>query len=269
MDKIDSLRDGLQGVEDSLSTGADQVEQASDLTYPTVRLVALMPVVDLKPLWPDGKRIADGLRRASRSAADAKVELDSLDLSLPKLQDSLNASRKVAETTREALGTALGQQDQIERLLKAAPEDAARLADQLPRLSADLSRVLRESKRLKEASGLLRQAQKGLEDAAGRWPALRKTLTESAKLLRATQAQMEAALAHRGDYDRAMSQTIVLARTFSAALPLMTEQLDGQLRDQEGSLQNLGDSIDRTTAVLPEWDRSASRALESAAYCSF
>ncbi len=74
---------------------------------------------------------------------------------------------------------------------------------------------------------------------------------------------MQNALAHRDDYDKAMNQTVLLARTFSAALPLMTEQLDDQLRQQEDSLQNLGDSIDRTTAVLPEWDRTASRALET------
>ena len=112
-------------------------------------------------------------------------------------------------------------------------------------------------------SGLLREAQKGLEEAAAHWPELRKTLTESAKLLRATQARMQDALAHRDDYDKAMKQVVVLARTYSAALPLMTEQLEDQLREQEDSLQNLGDSIDRTTAALPGWDHTASRVLET------
>ena len=74
---------------------------------------------------------------------------------------------------------------------------------------------------------------------------------------------MQGALAHRDEYEKAMKQTVTLARTYSAALPLATEQLDERLRDQEDSLENLGDSIDRTTAVLPEWDRTATRVLET------
>ncbi len=238
------------------------MERASELTYPTVRLEGLTPIILQQPFWPDGKKIAEGLRRVSRGAAAARTELDSLGVDLPKLQESLKESRTVAKTTWDALGTALRQQDQAEELLKDAPEHAARLADELPKLSSDLSKVLRDTKRLRETSGLLREAQQGLETAAARWPALRKTLSDSARLLRATQGQMQNALAHHDDYDKAMNQTILLARTFSAALPLMTEQLEDQLREQEDSLQSLGDSIDRTTAVLPAWDRTASRALE-------
>ncbi len=184
-DRIDSLRDSFTGVEGALTTGADEVERASDLTYPTVRLVGLTPIVNQQPFWPDGKKIADGLRRASRGASEANAELDSLGVDLPKLHESLNESRKVAEATRDALGPALRQQDQAEGLLKDAPEHAARLADELPKLSADLSKVLRDTKRLQEASDLLRKAQKGLATATVRWPALRKTLTDSARLLRA------------------------------------------------------------------------------------
>ena len=44
----------------------------------------------------------------------------------------------------------------------------------------------------------------------------------------------------------------------------MTEQPGrSQLEEQEDSLRNLGDSIDQTRAVLPEWDRTASQVLQT------
>ena len=259
--RLDALKDGFKGMEDALSTGADDVERLSGYTYPSVRLSGLRPSVEQQPLWPDAKKIADGMRRAAHGAAAAGQEIDSLGEDLPKLRDSLNESRKVAEATRDALGNALQQQDQVESLLKDVPEHAARLAEQLPHLGADLSKVLRETKHLKEVAGLLREAQKGVDAAVAHWPELRQTLSQSARLLRTAQQQMQAALEHRDDYEKAMNQTMVLARTFSAALPLMTEQMEDQLQEQEDSLKNLGDSIDQTTAVLPEWDRTVSRVL--------
>ena len=261
--RLDALRDGFKGMQEALSTGADQVEKMSDYSYPAIRMAGLKPNVEQKPFWPEGKKIADGMRRGARGAAAANEELDALGQDLPKLRDSLTESRKVAEATRDALGTALKQQDKVEALMKNIPEHAARLAEQLPQLGSDLSKVLRETKRLKEVAGLLREAQKGVDAAVVHWPELRKTLGQSAQLLRATQQQLQNALAHRDDYDKAMNQTVLLARTFSAALPLMTEQLESQLEEQEESLRNLGDSIDQTNAVLPEWDRTASHVLQT------
>ena len=261
--RLDALHDGFQGMQDALTTGADDVERLSGYSYPSVRMSGLKPSVTQQPFWPDGKKIADGMRRAAHGASAAQDELDSLRRDLPKLRESLNESRKVADATRDALGTALNQQGKVEALLKNVPEHAARLADDLPRLGADLSKVLRETKHLKDVAALLREAQKGVDAAVTRWPELRKTLRQSATLLRTTQAQLKNALAHRAEYEQAMDQTVVLARTFSAALPLMTEELEDQLREQEESLQNLGDSIDQTSAVLPEWDRTASRVLET------
>ena len=259
--RLDALKDGFKGMEDALNTGADDVDRLSGYSYPSVRLTGLKPTVDEQPFWPDGKKIADGMRRAARGASAAGREIDSLGEDLPKLRDSINESRKVAETTRDALGNALAQQDKVEALLKDVPAHAALLADELPRLGSDLSKVLRETKHLKEVAGYLREGQKGVEAAVARWPQLRKTLSQSARLLRTAQQQMQNALAHRDDYEKAMDQTLVLARTFSAVLPLMTEQMEDQLQEQEASLKNLGESIDQTSAVLPEWDRTASRIL--------
>jgi uncharacterized phage infection (PIP) family protein YhgE len=261
--RLASLRDGFKGMEEALSTGADDVERLSDYTYPSVRFVGWKPLVEQKQFWPEGRTIADGMRRASKGASTAGEELDALGGDLPKLHDSLNESRKVAETTRDALGQVLDHQDAVEALLKDVPQQAARLAEALPGLATDLSKVLRETKRLKDTAAVLREAQKAVDAAAARWPELRKTLGQSARLLRVTQEQLQNALAHRDDYEKAMNQTVYLADTFSSVLPQMTDGLEEQLQAQEKSLQDLGDSIDQTSAVLPEWDRSASRVLET------
>ena len=60
------------------------------------------------------------------------------------------------------------QQDKIERLLKDVPEHSARLVEELPKLTADLARILRETERLREVAALLRRRRRG---SIPRWPA--------------------------------------------------------------------------------------------------
>ena len=55
----------------------------------------------------------------------------------------------------------------------------------------------------------------------------------------------------------------MLSRTFSSALPLLTEQLEIELDDQEQALTNLGDSINDVNAALPGCARSASSILQT------
>jgi chromosome segregation ATPase len=262
-DSVESMRDGFKSMEDALDTSAGQVERMAGYTYPTVKMVGLKPVVEQKRFWPEGERIADDLRKAAKGAAAAAKELDGLGDDLPRLRQSLEESRKVAAATRAALGTALAQQDKVDGLLRTVPENAARLADELPLLGDDLSKVLRETDRLKDVAGLLREAERGVDRATERWPELRRNLAQSAKLLRTAQEQLRHVVDHRADYDAALQQTASLAETYSAALPLMTEQLESQLEEQEASLKGLQESIDQTSAVLPEWDRTASRVLQT------
>src|SRR5207248_2886182 len=83
-----------------------------------------------------------GLRKAAKGVEAAVKEWDSLNEGLPKLNEALEESRKAALATREALGTALKQQEKVEPLLKDVPEHAARLAEELPRLGEELAKVL-------------------------------------------------------------------------------------------------------------------------------
>jgi uncharacterized phage infection (PIP) family protein YhgE len=263
LQRFDKIRDGVKGLEDSLSTGADQIGRLANVTYPVVRFNGVKPMVEQRKFWPEGERIADGMRKAADGVTAAGKELDGLAGELPKLRASLDESRKVAERSRQVLATALAQQDKVEPLLKRLPEQSARLAETLPQLSDNLGKVLRETQKLKELAGGLRQAQKGLDGAVARWPQLRTTLARSATLLKGTQQQLRGVVEHRQEYEKAVGDAIVLTEQLADRLPQFTHNLDGQLQQQEESFRQLGDSIDEVTAALPAYSRTASRFVQT------
>ena len=108
---------------------------------------------------------------------------------------------------------------------------SARLAESLPKLGTDLARILRDTEKLKDVAGSLRQAQKGIDSSLARWPELRTTLSRSATLLKATQQQMRHVIEHRDDYERALGDTIALTDEFADRLPRFTTHLD-KIKDQ-------------------------------------
>jgi uncharacterized phage infection (PIP) family protein YhgE len=264
MDHLAAMQEGFKGLESSLTNGAEQVEELSGYTYPVVTFNGLRPEIDQRKFWPKGDDIAIGMRKAAAGVKGAGKELDRLSAELPKLRDTLDESRKVAEKTRAAMAAALKQRDQVEPLLKEVPEQAARMAEELPKLGADLAKVLRDTEKLKEVALALKQAQKGIEEAVARWPQLRTTLSRSAVLLRATQKQLNQALDNRQDYEAAMRQTVLLAETFAILLPEFTDQIDRQLAQHERSLGDLGQSIHEVSVSVPVYGRTAVRLVQTA-----
>jgi hypothetical protein len=261
VENFEAIREGFKGLETSLGSGANQVEKVADYTYPSVRFEGRRPVVEQKPFWPEGKATAEGMRKASKGVTAAGKDLDRLHKELPKLRASLTASRQVVTSTRQALDVALKQQEQVEPLLKDVPMHAAQLAEELPQIGGDLAKVLRETAKLRAVAVELRQAQKATEAAAARWPQLQGGLARSAVLLRATQQQLQTALERRDQFKAGLEQTLLLTRAFAAALPLLTEQLEEHLLQQEQSLAELGDSLDEVSAALPACASTASRLL--------
>jgi hypothetical protein len=262
--RLGAMREGFRGLETSLTTGAEQVERLAGYYYPVVTFRGLKPEVEQRKFWPDGDKIADGMRKAAAGAKAADEEMAALEADLPKLRASLEESRKVAVRTREGLALALAQQDKVEALMRSAPESAARLAEEMPKLGADLARILRETEKLKEVAAMLRQAQKGIDAAVGRWPELRASLSRSAVVLKATQQQLDAALARRQEYEGALKQTIVLAETFATVLPLYLESLDRQLQEQEQGLADLGRGIEEVGESLPAYAAATNRLVTTA-----
>ncbi len=262
--RLGTMRDGFKGLETSLNTGAEQVDRLSGYHYPVVSFRGLKPEIEQRKFWPDGDKIADGMRKAAAGAKAADEEMAGLEADLPKLRSSLDESRKMADHTRQALAVALTQQSKIEKLLKDVPEHGARLAEELPKLTADLSRILRETERLRNVGALLRQAQQGVETAVARWPQLKTQFGKAATLLRATQAQLRQALDRRSEYEAALKQSIVLAESFSTLLPLYLESLDRQLEEQEQGLDDLGHGLDDVGEAIPEYARATNGLVGTA-----
>ncbi len=263
VERIDAMHEGFKGLEQSLQSGADQVDRLTGYTYPVVTMNGFRPSVEQRPFWPEGEKIAEGMRKAAKGASAGTEELAQLAKDLPKLRQSLVESRKAAATTREALAAALKQQDKVEALLKSVPEHAARLSEQLPYLASSLSNILRDTSRLQEIGKLLRQTGNSIDSAMQHWPEMRKNLGRSSVLLRAAQSQLKHVLTHRAEYEASLQHTLLLSRTFSAALPLLTEQLEMELSDQELALSNLDDNIKDVRDSLPSYASSATNILQT------
>lgn len=263
IERLDTMREGFTGLEKSLNTGAEQVQRLSGYTYPVVRFNGWSPSVEQRAFWPEGGEIADGMRKAAKGATAANEELQQLAKDLPKLRQALEESRKAAGSTRQALAAALQQRDKVEELLKSVPEYAARLTEQLPQLADSLAKILRDTSRLKEVGNLLRQTQQGIDNAIARWPELRKNLGRSSVLLRNTRNQLDYVLTHRDEYEASLQHTLLLSRTITASLPLLTEQLEMEMDDQEMALTNLDDSINEVRDSLPGFARGATNILQT------
>jgi uncharacterized phage infection (PIP) family protein YhgE len=260
-DNLEAMDEGFKGLEKSLDTGADQVENVADYTIPKVTVKGLKITVEERDFWPEGKEIAAGMRKAAKGCAAAQKEMATLKKEMPKLRESLTESEKMVKTTRQALDTALARQEKLDPLLKTLPANLAKLIEDLPTVLGELARILRETARLKEAATALRQAQQGVEAARKQWPQLGEGLKQSAALVRATQAQLKSALARRDEYEATIQQTVELTTLFAAALPVLVEQLEEGLEQQEAALDDLGNSIDSVSAALPPAAQSASRLL--------
>jgi uncharacterized phage infection (PIP) family protein YhgE len=261
--RLETMREGFRGLETALTAGAAQVERLAAYTYPALQLNGSRPQVQQRPFWPEGGEIADGMRKAAAGAVAAGKEVDSMAANLPEIRAALGESSAMADKVRETLGLALQSQDKLEPLLKEIPAHAARLADALPKLGSDLARILRDTQRMKEAASALRQVQQGIDRTVTRWPDLRKTFARFAGILAATHDQLDHAVQHREEYEAAMQQTVQLAESFAAILPLVTDQLDSRLDEEEWTLVDLGQSLEEVGTALPAYAQTASRLIQT------
>ncbi len=260
-ENIQAVREGFSGLESAFNKGAERMSGLASASYPVISLRGVTPSVEYHKFWPEGAAIADGLRKASKGSAAARKGLDAFSAELPRLRDGVAECRKIADRTHAALGSLLQRQDKIETLLKNAPAQASRLADDVPRLGEELSRMLHETARLRDLTKIMRTGQQGLERTAKSWPELRKSLGSSAALLRGTQKQLRGVLDNRQAYEASLQHSRTMIEGLSAALPMYTDQWGEDVVKQERSLTNLGTSIDDVTAVMPEIKAVGSRLL--------
>lgn len=263
LQSFDAMRDGLKGMESSLDAAAGQVAKFSGYTIPRVAVKGLRIQVESEHLWPEGKEVADGMRKAAKGCKAAGAEMDGVKKELPKLRTALEDSAKLVRTAREALARGLADEEKLGPVMRRLPLALAQLAEALPDVTAELSRALRETRRLKEIATALRQAQKALDAAAARWPGLSENLARAAKALRGTQAQLDAALNGRDDVEVGLRQTVALTARFADALPRVVEDLDEGLARQEQSLGELGGNLDHIGELVPRAGHKVGRLVST------
>lgn len=250
-ERIAAMKEGLAGLQTSLSATAEEVDKVGRLSYPIVTFNGLKPNIELQRFWPDADRVSDGLKKASTGAAAANQELDLTARALPELRTALEESRKAAVQTRQVLGAALKHQAETEKLLKAVPEQTAALAEALPMLGRTLTTMLRETKKLRELAAALRAVRRTLDDTLRAWPEVAAGLKKSAGVLDQARAQLDQAAANRADYELAMASSTEVARSLADLLPAFTDQLDSRLGQQEASLEQMEAGLAEVNQSLP------------------
>ncbi|MBI1918082.1 MAG: hypothetical protein HYS12_25605 [Planctomycetes bacterium] len=250
-ERLKAMREGFKGMESSLETGAAQVDKLASYTYPVVKLNGFKPpTVDDKAFWPEGEKIAEGMRKGAKALKAAGKELDAQAASLPHMQKSLDESRKSVARTRDALGRALKDHDKLEAVLKGIPQNTARLAEELPTLSADLAKVLREAERLKEVSANLRQTQKDMASAVAKLPKARQGLRDSAVRLRELQKKLDVAVQSPRSKDT-LEKTVELTEAAAQVVPLLAARLEQMDAPHQG-LATLSEKLGEVRGSLPQ-----------------
>jgi hypothetical protein len=110
-----------------------------------------------------------------------------------------------------------------------------------------------DSERLREVSKALRQGRRGLDSTLSRWPEMRDSLERMSTVLLSTKRQLDRAIDHRHDYETALRQTVEVADKFVALLPLVSEQLDDQLDEEDQALADLGQGLAQVRGALPNY----------------
>jgi hypothetical protein len=195
LSRMGEIRSGLQGLDHSLAAAAAQVDHLSGYSYPVVRIDRWKPYVDYKPFWPEGENIAVGLNKASGGVKAADKELATMAKELPKVRAAVDSSRQILEKSRDTLAVVLKHRDLIEPLVKSLPDTAARLAEDLPKLTKQFSVTLRDTERLKEMAKGLRETQAHLDRSVESWPEVRKTLLCAADAIQSRRQELDVALA--------------------------------------------------------------------------
>jgi hypothetical protein len=254
----------LAALDASMNEAADRVALLAAQTYPSMTFNGLLPEVEYKPIWPQGQAAAQALRRGAHLLSLGNRYARSLTEAAPAYGDALKEMRKFVFQLRQVMRLAANQREEWAPLLRNLPENAARLAEDLPRLGGGLSRVLRDTVRLKEVADVLRQAQRGIDDMVENWPVLQKKMGRSVVVLRVTRNQLNYALEHQQEYEAALKGVSGLAQTVAGSLPVFTSQLEQDLAEQEKALGGLQTSIEDALEVLPHAETNATRIVQMA-----
>jgi chromosome segregation ATPase len=222
----------------------------------------LVPSVETRPLWPEGKALVASLRATSDGSAALRKQLAALNRDLPRLRTSVQDARRVVDRASAALAGAAAREERLQALLMTPPDQVARLLDQAAALQDDLAAALRGAKQLRSVAAALRDMRQRVGEAAVRAPKVRDGLLNLADLLRKRQLDLQELIDNPGPYRASLDRTLTLIDAVTASLPLFTDHLDTKLEEEEQSLERLENSINEVTEVVPEMAQTASRLLQ-------
>jgi hypothetical protein len=108
----------------------------------------------------------------------------------------------------------------------------------------------------------LNELAKGLgEFASAVPPDCRSTLTRAAMLLGRTRDQLQLVVQNKPQYEKAWEQAVRAGESFALSLPALTEQLNGELADQDQALDELARSISDVADLLPGYGQTVEEFL--------
>ncbi|HEV3203396.1 MAG TPA: hypothetical protein VGY77_03385 [Gemmataceae bacterium] len=188
--------------------------------------------------------------------ADAMEDLAN---GLVSLSNSFQADQigKVGEALEEAAQF-------LETIIPAAAKVAGDLEKAPGGQNNALTQALRETGKLKEVAGSLRQARTGIGSMGARWPEFCASLTKAASLLKTSRKQLQTMVKNRTQYETARNQAVLLGESFSQMVPLFSDQIEGLLREQDRNLVELGQSMDEIGDILPPNGHAMDRLLRVA-----
>ena len=170
---------------------------------------------------------------------------------LPNIKEALSKTSAILDDISNKLETALSQQDEIEALLKQLPELVARTSDEIPRIGADLAGILRETGRIKATAESLRQANRQISRAVESVPTLQASLGRGSAILRASQKQLDQAVANRDTFDNAMNQTHELLEAFRDMMNTAKSQLVTRAEEEDRILDEMSQVCVKTRDAIP------------------
>lgn len=259
--RLAAIRQATEGAEGVVAEASRLARRAAGYTYPVVTLDGLKPRVGNRPFWPGGAEVGADMSKVAAGMAAMGREVDGLSKELPRIQAAVAESRETIGATREGLAVALARQQEVERLSAELPAQVVRLAEELPRLTADLSKALRGTERLRGVAVALRESRRGVDAAVASLPRVRSGLSGSASLLRATRDQLDQAVRNRAEYEAAREQVEGLAEELADLLPALAHGLEARLDGEEQILAEMAEGLTLVDAALPVYSRAISRSL--------
>ena len=119
--RLDTMRDGFRGLETSLLAGSDQVERLAAYSFPMVTFSGLRPEIHQRPFWPEGEKVAEGMRKAAAGATAAGKEMDEMVAQLPRVRLVAGGERQSGRQGSRGAAAGTGTAGKVEPLLKKSP----------------------------------------------------------------------------------------------------------------------------------------------------